>query len=59
MRFLANENFPFPSIQTLRSKGFEVLSILQSHPGISDVEVISLAQKTSSVVLTFDKDYEK
>ncbi|TXH30104.1 MAG: hypothetical protein E6Q96_02255 [Cyclobacteriaceae bacterium] len=57
MRFLANENFPFPSIEILRNKGFELSSISESYPGISDAEVISLAKKTISIILTFDKDY--
>ncbi len=57
IRFLANENFPFPSIEILRSKGFELLSISESYSGISDTAVISLANKTSSIILTFDKDY--
>lgn len=42
MIFLANENFPFPSINLLRSKGFEVISV---------------AEKENLIILTFDKDY--
>jgi len=36
MKFLANENFPFPSIKFLRNKGFDVISISEELSGISD-----------------------
>ncbi len=36
MIFLANENFPFPSIQILRDTGFNVESIGEKYSGISD-----------------------
>lgn len=55
--FLANENFPGPSIQLLRSAGIVVYSIAESHPGISDPEVIEIAQKRQLIILTFDSDY--
>lgn len=57
MRFLANENFPMPSVRTLRETGIEVISITENTPGISDVEVIEIAQKEKLIILTFDKDY--
>lgn len=50
--YLANENFPAPSINFLRSKGLKVKSIQEESPGISDSEVILIAQ-----ILTFDSDY--
>lgn len=57
MRFLANENFPVPSVRTLRETGIEVKSISENSPGISDKEVIQIAQKEKLIILTFDKDY--
>jgi predicted nuclease of predicted toxin-antitoxin system len=57
MRFLANENFPFPSISSLRKSGLEILSIAELYPGISAVEVIEKANASNSIILTFDKDY--
>ena len=38
MRFLANENFPFPSMKILRAIGFEVKHIGEDNFGISDEE---------------------
>ena len=57
MRFLANENFPDPSIVLLRADGHDVRSIRTEHPGISDPQVIALAQEEDRIILTFDKDY--
>jgi predicted nuclease of predicted toxin-antitoxin system len=57
MRFLANENFPNPSIQMLRDNGMYVKSIGEDMPGITDNEVISIAKKENLIILTFDKDY--
>jgi predicted nuclease of predicted toxin-antitoxin system len=57
MEFLANENFPKPSIQLLLNKGYDVFSISEMLSGISDIEVISYASKKNQIILTFDKDY--
>ncbi|MBI1770661.1 MAG: DUF5615 family PIN-like protein [Bacteroidetes bacterium] len=57
MRFLANENFPLPSILLIRQAGHEVLSVSESLSGISDMEVIEKAKADRSIILTFDKDY--
>jgi predicted nuclease of predicted toxin-antitoxin system len=55
--FLANENFPRPSIKILRDNGYEVKSIAETAPGISDEEVIRLANNDGLIILTFDSDY--
>jgi predicted nuclease of predicted toxin-antitoxin system len=57
MQFLANENFPLPSILFLRQEGYIVRSVTESYPGISDVQVIGKAESENSIILTFDKDY--
>ncbi|MFN4257278.1 MAG: DUF5615 family PIN-like protein [Saprospiraceae bacterium] len=57
MRFLANENFPFPSIEVLRANGFEVASISEDSPGWSDEKVLAQAEREGLVILTFDRDY--
>ena len=57
MIFLANENFPFPSIALLRQADYNILSVSELYPGISDLEVIHKAIADDSVILTFDKDY--
>ncbi|MFY8000433.1 MAG: DUF5615 family PIN-like protein [Candidatus Kapaibacteriota bacterium] len=41
MKALANENFPAPSTRILRDAGWDVQSIKEAMPGISDEEVFS------------------
>ena len=55
--FLANENFPKPSITILRDSGLNVQSIQEDSPGISDEEVINIASERNLIILTFDRDY--
>lgn len=55
--YLANENFPRPSIQLLRNNGLIVESIQENSPGISDEEVMIKAVKNNLIILTFDSDY--
>jgi len=57
MKFLANENFPAPSVFLLRTNGIDIKSVQEDAPGITDAEVIALAQRDDRIILTFDKDY--
>lgn len=56
-KLLANENFPLPSVRTLRAAGFDVLAIGEHAPGISDMQVLTLAAEQQRWILTFDRDY--
>lgn len=55
--FLANENFPRPSIILLRSAGHIVSSIQEDLPSIADEQVLQIAITNQQIILTFDKDY--
>ena len=57
MRFLANENFPLPSVRLLREAGHDVVSISEETPGITDSQVLSRAVSEQRIILTFDRDY--
>lgn len=57
MRFLANENIPFPSIDFLLQSGIDVISIARQFPGITDEEVIEIAISTNRTIITLDSDY--
>jgi predicted nuclease of predicted toxin-antitoxin system len=57
MKFLANENFPLASTKYLKNKGFDIISVGTHFQGITDKEVIELAEKESRTILTFDRDY--
>ena len=53
MRFLANENFPLPSVRLLRQAGYYVASITEDSPGMEDPEVLTCATDEQRVILTF------
>ena len=57
MKFLANENFPSPSIKILRESGYEVVSIAEDFSRISDEEVLQKAVSENFIILTFYRDY--
>ena len=57
MVFLADENFQIDSVIILRVAGFEVDSIQESSPSLDDISILDLAVTSSSVLLTFDRDF--
>jgi predicted nuclease of predicted toxin-antitoxin system len=57
MRILADENFPQPAIEALRTAGWDVFSIREESPGISDEEVAALCSAEDRILVTFDKDF--
>lgn len=57
MKFLANENFPFPSIRILQTHGYDVKCIAETNFGVTDTEVLNIAQNEDRIILTLDKDY--
>ncbi|MEZ4522023.1 MAG: DUF5615 family PIN-like protein [Thermomicrobiales bacterium] len=57
MKFLANENFPVPSIALLRSNGHDVASIREDNRGASDDAVLRRAVTEQRILLTLDRDY--
>jgi predicted nuclease of predicted toxin-antitoxin system len=57
IKLLADENFPLASIDTLVANNFDVLSIYKNHSGISDAEIIQLANQSERLILTFDRDF--
>ena len=57
MKFLANENFPLPSVRLLRDRGIDVVSVQQDSSGVEDAEVLERAVREGRFILTFDRDY--
>ncbi|HXC03621.1 MAG TPA: DUF5615 family PIN-like protein [Bacteroidia bacterium] len=57
MKFLSNENFPLSSSLFLRQNGHDVVMIGLDFKGITDQEVIALANLQKRTILTFDADY--
>ncbi len=59
-KLLADENIPWPLVRLLRIMGLDILWIPEtSYRGISDDEVVNLANRTERIVLTRDSDYLK
>jgi predicted nuclease of predicted toxin-antitoxin system len=57
MRLLADENFPRPIIEVLRSKGHDVLWARTDCPGLKDRALLERAEADGRLVLTLDKDF--
>ena len=57
MRFLADENFPRPSILILRRAGFDVASVAEDYDGAKDEWILSHATSEDRIILTFDSDF--
>ena len=56
-RLLANENFPAPSIQLLRDRGYDVAAVAEGQGGLVDPDVLALAVAEKRWIVTFDRDY--
>ena len=56
LRLLADKNIPRTVIIALREKGYDVASVWELRPGMSE-EVVELAIKESRIIITFDKDF--
>jgi len=57
LNFLADENIDRHIVERLRSEGFDVRYIAETDAGISDDEVLDLANSEESLLLTADKDF--
>src|SRR5687767_7115032 len=56
MRLLADENFPLPTIETLRNAGHDVTWVRTDHPGAKDAALLELVESDRRVLVT-DKDF--
>ena len=57
MKFLADENIPNRTINPLKERGVNILSILDFGMGLNDQDVLRLANEQDRVLVTFDKDF--
>lgn len=57
MRLLADENFPGDAVTALQARGHDIGWIRTLAPGVSDREVLRLAQAEERILITFDKDF--
>ena len=54
---VADENIAPVIVGRLREEGYDVLSIRETRPSITDVEVLEVARQHEAVVSTDDKDF--
>ncbi|HEX8220859.1 MAG TPA: DUF5615 family PIN-like protein [Chloroflexia bacterium] len=57
MRIVADEGVELQIVGRLRQEGHEVTYVAELHPGITDEEVLILAEAEDAVLLTLDKDF--
>lgn len=57
MLFIADENFPLPSVRKLQSAGHDVVAVITTSPGVADKVILARAAEESRIVLTFDRDF--
>jgi hypothetical protein len=53
MPILADESVNYKIVKELRNNGFEVISILEKHPSISDKAVLENISNSLTVILLF------
>ena len=56
MKFLADENFPMPSVTVLRNAGYDIQHVGDIAGGSIDEIVVALANESDRTILTFDSD---
>lgn len=57
IKFLVDESVEFRIVLFLRNLGFDVVSISEETPSISDPEVLDLAYRQKRVLITNDKGF--
>jgi len=57
MNFLADESVDQAIVARLRQEGHHVVYVAELQPGISDEEVLRLANQATALLLTADKDF--
>ncbi len=57
MMLLADEGVDKPIVVALRTAGFDVLYILESHQGSDDAFILELSNQQQRILLTQDKDF--
>lgn len=57
MKIIADESVDFEIVESLRAAEVEVVAVCELNPGISDDEVLEMANQLQLVLLTEDKDF--
>ena len=51
-RLLADENIPIEVVRFLKRSGVDITSVMEFSPGLSDTEVMELANRENRVLVT-------
>ena len=57
MKFVIDENVDYGITSILKKQGLDVYSIQDNNPGISDEQVLKIANDLNAVLITEDKDF--
>ncbi len=57
IKILADESCDFLVVRTIRSAEYDVLSVAESFPSVSDQQVLRHAAREKRILLTEDKDF--
>ena len=57
MRFLVDENFPYPAVDQLRRRGHDAVAVRDLMRAATDEEVLARARLENRVLVTADKDF--
>ena len=57
MKILADESVDYGIVKFLRERNFVVISVMEDYSGISDKDVLKLANQLDALLLTEDKDF--
>src|SRR5688500_15926428 len=56
-RYIADENFPYPSFEVLVSNGIDIIHVGTHFPSIADHKVIEIAGQENRLLVTLDRDH--
>ena len=59
MKFLADENISQKVVNSLRSKGIDIISLKELTSGVIDETVLYIANQQQRVLITFDSDFSE
>lgn len=57
MKFLADESVEYRFVTKLRKLEYDISSIAENNPGITDTEVLTIAFDQQRILITNDKDF--
>jgi predicted nuclease of predicted toxin-antitoxin system len=57
VRLVADESCDFSIVLAIRAAGHDVVSIMETMPGVDDERVIAVATSDKRLLLTEDKDF--